>query len=518
MDLLNYRYAFSQMGMLIVVLGAFLLTVALWSLYQWLGQGYLDERQSCIAMSICGGGSIVFGAAIWWLLSRGASLTLGRREALLLVAISWFVGAGICGLPYYIWAHLAHNNAASKIEFASYINCYFEAMSGLTTTGATILKDIESLPRSILLWRSLTHWLGGLGIVVLFVAVLPTLGVGGKKLFQIESPGPRPEGVHPHIAETARVLWMLYVGLTVAEVIALRVAGMDWFDSVCHTFGTLATGGFSTKNASIGAYNTSSINLIITLFMILAGVNFGLYYHLIRGRFNMIWKDAELRLYLTILFIGFAIVAFAIHGQTIQLTDGQQLPISMGVEIEQAAFTTVSMQTTTGFCTTDFNHWPFLAKCVLIGLMFVGGSAGSTGGGIKVIRILIAIRVMLSEIERAFRPQVVRSLKISGSSIPNELRQSTLAYVLGFLILFIVGAVALMLLEEHQGITFTTAATASIATICNIGPGLERVGAIENYGWFTNTSKLIMITLMALGRLEVFAIIVLVSPRFWRTT
>ena len=447
---------------------------------------------------------------------RPQTRILGRREALLLVAGSWIVGAALAALPYFAWAHISDNVPAAG-QFRSPVNCYFESMSGLTTTGATILTGIHTIPRSILLWRAMTHWLGGLGVVVLFVAVLPSLGVGGKKLFRVEAPGPEPEGVHPHIRETARILWMIYLGLTVAETLALRIAGMSWFDSVCHTFATLATGGFSTIDASVGGFHhTLAIDVIVIVFMVFAGVNFGLYYQIIRRRFSSVWRDAELRLYLAFLLVGSVIVVLTIFNSPIHLTNGDVCPPSIGEAVRQGVFTTVSIQTTTGFCTADFDKWPFIAKAVLLLLMFVGGSAGSTGGGIKVIRILIAFKVMVSELERVFRPNVVRPVKISNSTISPELRLGTLAYVLGIILLFGLGTGLLMAFEPVGQIEITTAASASVATLCNIGPGLAKVGAIQNYAWLTDASKLVLVVLMALGRLEVFAILVLFVPRFWR--
>jgi len=442
---------------------------------------------------------------------------LAAREALLLVALSWLGGAAVAGLPFWLWTQLDPAVGASAHPFRSFVNCYFEAMSGMTTTGATVLSEVAQLPPSLLLWRATTHWLGGLGIVVLFVAVLPTLGVGGKKLFQVEAPGPTQQGVKPRIRETARLLWMIYVGLTIAEVLALRLCGLNWFDSVCHTFATLATGGFGTKNASVAAFDSAAVDIVVIVFMILAGVNFGLYYQMIRRRFSTVCRDPELRLYLAIIVVASIVVVGSLVGGRIVTTGGQEVTdASVGQAMRYGVFQVIAMQTTTGFCTADFNQWGFFAKAMLIMLMFVGGSAGSTGGGIKVVRIMIAFKVMIAEVGRVFRPNVVRPARVGRAPIDPELRQAVLAYVLGILLLCGVGALLLMLLEGPDKIDFTTAATASIATINNIGPGLGRVGAVENYGWFNPASKILMCVLMALGRLEVYAILVLFMPRFWR--
>ncbi len=344
---------------------------------------------------------------------------------------------------------------------------------------------------------------------------------GAKKLYRLEAPGPKKEGLQPQIRETARVLWFIYLGLTGLQILSLRIAGMGWFDSICHTFATLATGGFSTRNASVAAFPSLSVRIVTIVFMVLAGANFGLYYQLRRGRFGSVLKDTEFRLYLAILLTASLLVFLAVVREPIVLTTGQVVGPSVGNAVSESLFTTVSIQTTTGFCTADFNLWPFLAQGVLIMVMFIGGSSGSTAGGIKVIRLWITFKVMVSEIEKVFRPNVVRRVKVGGASIDDHLKLTTITYVLGIIVLFVVGSGGIMLLEQAHdnpefNCTFTTAATASVATLCNVGPGLDQVGAIENYADFWWPSKILMCTLMALGRLEVFAIIVLFTPSFWR--
>ena len=517
---MNYGIIINQAGLLGVLLSGIMLATSGVFLGLQLYVVRPIESSAINALFVAGAaGLLVSGAA--WFFSRGRSKHFGPREALLLVALSWFGGALLGALPFWIWA----SNQPEKLDahpFESFVNCYFESMSGLTTTGATVLGDIESLPSSLLLWRAFTQWLGGLGIVVLFVAVLPGLGVGGKRLFQIETPGPAPEGLQPHIRETARWLWMIYVGLTLAEILLLwQVAGMDAFDAICHTFATLATGGFSTMNASIGAYHhTPAVDVIVIVFMLLAGINFGLYYRICRGNLSAVRDDVEIRVYLGILLTGMVIVcgALLLSRNPLVMTDNVTQK-SYGEILRQGIFTTISVQTTTGFCTADFNQWPVIAKAVLLMLRFVGGSSGSTAGGIKVIRIWLAIRVLSAEIERVFRPHIVRPLRVGGRSVPQELRLGAVAYVLGILLLFGLGSVTIMSLEQlnpESDCDFISAATSCVATLCNVGPGLGKVGPVENYGWFSAGSKVVMCVLMALGRLEVFAIIVLLSPTFWK--
>jgi trk system potassium uptake protein TrkH len=510
----NYRLILNQLGLLLIVLGAVLAAIAFWDLiYAW--YDHSGEKTALLSVAAASAVGFIIGGLVWWRTSP-TSQQIGRKEALLLVAMTWFLGAALSGLPFFIWAW-ADPTSPPDHPFRNPVNCYFEAMSGLTTTGATILSEIASLPRSLLLWRSFTHWLGGLGIVVLFVAVLPSLGVGGKKLYRVEAPGPTPEGVRPHIRETARVLWLIYLGLTIIQVLALRLAGMNWFDSICHTFGTLATGGFSPRNASVGEFNSGLIDFIIIFFMVLAGGNFGLYHQITIGKWRTALKDPEFKFYLLILFVGSAIVAMSLVNQPIVMTTGERIEPSVWHAVREGTFTAVSIQTTTGFCTSDFHLWPSIAKSVLVILMFIGGCAGSTAGGIKVIRLWIAAKVMMAELERAFRPNVIRPIRVGTTSIDNDLKMATLAYVLGIAVLIAAGTTSVMILEpEESKISFATASTACLATLCTIGPGLEEVGAVKNYGWFSDPSKIVLILLMAMGRLEVFAVLVLFLPHFWR--
>jgi len=513
---MNFRAVANQFALLLLVLSVLMLAIGAWALVEWL-IGDPAEKSSAIALGLSAAVGALLGG-VGYGITRGKA-QVARREALLLVAASWLFGAALAGLPFFIWAHLQVD--WPDHPFGNFVDCYFESMSGLTTTGATILTDIPTVPRSLLLWRALTHWLGGLGIVVLFVAVLPSLGVGGKKLFKVEAPGPRTESVTPHIRETARLLWMIYLGLTAAEIIALRIAGLDWFESICHTMATLATGGFSTHNASIAAYDSVAVDVIVILFMLLAGVNFGLYYQAMRGKVRAIWRDTELRVYLGCLVVATIIITISLIGTTLHTTAGEVIDdAGTGTALRYAAFQAVSVQTTTGFCTADFDRWPFVAQALLILMMFIGGSAGSTGGGIKVIRVWLMLKVLRAEIERAFRPQVVRPMKVGGTPIPQDMRLGAVTYVLTMVLIVGFGAVLLDAVESGAGnqVSFTTAATASVATLFNIGPGLEGVGATQNYAGFTDASKMIMSLLMALGRLELFAIIVLFSPRFWRST
>ncbi|MCP3906192.1 MAG: TrkH family potassium uptake protein [Planctomycetes bacterium] len=514
---MNYRLVAKQLGLLIAMLSGLMSLVGAWSFVQWKFFGAAAERHAWWALVAAALGGMLGGGLVW-LRSRSAHAHLGRRESLLLVALSWLVGAVVAGVPYFIWAHLHFQGSDVAHPFHRVADCYFESMSGLTTTGATILSDIEALPRSLLLWRALTHWLGGLGIIVLFVAVLPSLGASGKRLFRVEAPGPSPGGVRPHIRDTAQTLLWIYLGLTAVAIVALRLTGkMDLFDSVCHTLSVLSTGGFSTRNASVAAFDSVAVDIIIIVLMLVAGVNFALFYQMTQGRFSAAWKDTELRAYLLLKFVVIALVFVNMQGQDITLTTGETVDASAGQALRQSAFTTVALHTGTGFCTADYDPWPFYSRVLLVGLMFIGGCAGSTAGGIKVIRLWIGLKVLMSELERAFRPNVVRPLRVGTSIVDPDMKLGAVVYVVVLFMLLVLGAVIVQLLEiGNERCDFQTAFSASMSTICNVGPGLHGVGARENYGWFGDASKMVMSLLMALGRLEIFAILVLFTPRFWR--
>lgn len=510
--ILELRVVLRLLGYLTFVLAALIMATAVFGSVEAI-VGDEHDRSAPVSMLIAAVCSAVVGIILFLAGKKGSEM-IGNREALLLVALGWILGAALSAIPFYTWAMLRADVHQIPHNFDNPINCYFESMSGLTTTGATIVEVIGTLPRTILLWRAITHWLGGLGIIVLFVAVLPMLGVGSRRLYRIEAPGPTPDGVMPRIQDAARTLWKIYFGLTLAEIIALMLCGMSWFDATCHTFATLATGGFSTLDNSIAGYSSTSIHLVIILFMVIAGINFSLYHQLLQRQWKSVLADRELRVYFSFMIIATIIVSISLLQNPPPVAEGQET--SIGLTVRDSLFQVVAVQTTTGFCTADFDTWGFVAKATLLILMFVGGMAGSTGGGIKVVRIMTAFKVMLAELEHVYRPRVLRSVKIGKVTIDPDQRLNALVYLVAIAFLFALGTIALMLLESSQNIDITTAATASIATLNNIGPGLARVGATQNYAWFSDPSKIVMCVLMVLGRLEMFTILALFTPRFWR--
>jgi len=510
----NFRQVLNLLGLLIVGLGAMLAAAAACSAVMML-RGREAERGAFLGLLVAAGASLALGGVLWRA-TRARFDMLGRREAFVVVAAAWLCGALMGGLPYFVWAWMAPDRAHA---FLNPVNCYFEAMSGFTTTGATVLEDVRSIPAGLLLWRAATQWLGGLGIIVLFVAVLPMLGIGGKRLFSLEMPGPAPEGVRPHIRETARVLWLIYLGMTAIEAVALRIAGLSWFDAVCHTFATVATGGFATRTTSIAGFQSAAVEVIVIVFMVLGGVNFALYYDLIRGRRRSVLRNTEVRCYLTFLTYAAAAVTIALvsAGRPLVLLDGGEVPATWGNAARHGIFTVVSIQTSTGFALSDFDLWPFLARGILIALMFVGGSAGSTAGGLKVVRIVICCKVIIGEIERAFRPNVVRTVKINRAAIDNSMKLETVAYLLIMFAMFLAGAALVSVFEPaSSGCDFIDAGTASAAALFNVGPGLGLVSPAKHYGWMSDASKLVLSLLMAVGRLEFFPFAVLFMPRFWK--
>lgn len=418
---------------------------------------------------------------------------LGVREGFAVVAGAWLLTSLTGALPYYLSGSVPN-----------YLDGIFETVSGLTTTGASVIDNVEILSNSILLWRSLTHWLGGMGIIVLFIVLLPNIGAGAVHMFNAEVPGPISERVLPRIRDNAIKLWQMYVGITVAEIILLMLAGMPWFDAVNHSFATLATGGFSTKNASIKHYDSIAVELIIVLFMIIAGGNFGLYYQAWRQGFKKIIKDLEFRTYLIIIAVSTLIIALSLW-------------LSMGTEIgnslRMALFQVTSIITTTGFASADFDQWPSLAKIILLLLMFIGGSAGSTAGGIKVSRLVLLFKMGWAELRRAIHPRVVTNIRFEKRTVDPSIMNTVAVFFFLFIMIF---ALATLLLAA-TGLEPFDAMSAVAATLGNVGPGFGVVGPTTTYSAINSFGESVLILCMLLGRLELFTLLVLLQPEFWRT-
>jgi len=420
---------------------------------------------------------------------------VSNRDVYLSVTLAWTLSALLGGTPFLI-----------EGTFSSLLDSTFEAMSGFTTTGATLLSDIEAQTPSILFWRSMTHWLGGIGIVVLFVAVAPLLGVGAARLLGAEMSGLTHPRLTPRIADTAKALVVIYLAISAAETVALLVAGMPLYDAVVHTFGTVATGGFSNKTASVGFYDSLAIEAIIAFFMTASGVSFSLYYLLYsRRRFDVV-LDRELLAYLGII-VG---AAFFLWG--ILVFEGDYGD-SWGRALRDSAFTVSSIITTTGFVTADFDRWATAAKITLVLLMFIGGCAGSTAGGIKIIRVLIIFRTILQAIFRMVHPRAITPMKLGGRVVPEGVRVAVLGLFASWVA---VTAVATFLVALQEELTPISSFTAVAATLNDVGPGLGQVGATESFEIVNPFGRAVLTVCMLLGRLEIFTVLALLSPAFWR--
>jgi len=426
-----------------------------------------------------------------WYTTRGKH-DIRLREGFAVVTIGWITVSVFGSLPYLF---------AGVIP--SFTDAFFETMSGFTTTGASILTNIEPLPQGILFWRSLTHWLGGMGIIVLSLAILPFLGVGRMQLFKAEVPGPVADKLTPRIAETAKILWGVYLLLTMAEALLLMLGGMSLFDALCHSFATVATGGYSTRNASIGGYNSAYIDYVITLFMVLAGANFSLHYRFLRGDWGVYWRDKEFRFYMLIIVVAALIVGIDVW---VNVYD------SVAQSLRYALFQTVSIQSTTGFATADYEKWPSASQVVLLILMFIGGCAGSTSGGMKVMRLYLLAKFALSEFTRLLHPSAVVPVRINRVAVPREV----VLNILGFFVLYIFLTALGVFAMTVCGLDLATAFGATITTLGNVGPGIGTVGPSENFAHLPATAKWILSLLMLLGRLEIFTVLVFLSPAYWR--
>ncbi len=481
---MRWRYILNILGLLIAVLGAAMGLPLVYALYT----GDPSVRPLLISAAV----AIGIGAVLHLLFRNAKAEIISQREGMAIVAIGW-TAIGLFGsLPFYI----------SDPAF-TFVDACFEAVSGFTTPGSTVLTDIEAVSRGLLLWRSLIQWLGGMGIIVLSVAILPFLGVGGMQLYKAEVPSPVPDKLKPRIRDTAMILWKVYALLTAVEIILLMVGGMGLYDALCHAFTTLPTGGFSPKNASVAHYDSVYFDMVILVFMTLAGINFSLHYQMLRGRTLAFWQDAECRFFIGAVLLLSLVVSFNIHGVVYE---------SFGRALRFGAFQVVSIVTTTGYATADYENWPAMSQLILLLCMFMGGSAGSTGGGMKCLRIMLCFKYCYREIFSLIHPRAVARIKIGGKTVPDDVMRS----VLGFLVLYM-GLFALFsVLLAGVGVDFVTSFTAVASCIGNIGPGFGAVGPVENFAHLPDLGKGLLILCMLLGRLEIFTMIILVVPEFWR--
>lgn len=486
---MHFKFVFKLLGAMIFFFGLTMLApLAVALLY---GDG--DAAAFGLAASI----TVIFGAALVLIFNKEKS-EINIREGFFIVTMVWVLAAVFGALPFYFQG-----------VCGTFTDSLFEAASGLTTTGATILgatpeTRISAQPHGILFWRALTHWLGGMGIILLGIAILPLLGVGGMQLFKAEVPGPTADKISPRVAETAKLLWGVYVLITALEALLLLFGGMDWFDAVCHAFATMATGGFSTNDLSIEGYDSAYFDYVIAVFMILAGTNFALHFQLLRGKWRAPWRDSEFKFYL---WLTLGMIAFLTVSLYATATYG-----TLAESFRRAFFQAPAIITTTGFTTADFDVWPHFLRLLMLGLMFIGGMSGSTGGSVKIVRVQLLLKHAYHELYRLIHPRVVIPLRLGRMTVSEPIMRSVSNFIILYLSIFLFCSLVMSML----GLDFTDAVSSVAASLGNVGPGLGSVGAHGNYAHLPLPGKWVLIFCMIAGRLELYTVLVLLVPRYWR--
>lgn len=481
---MNFKFVIHILGFLIMITGLMMLTGIPFSIY------YNDN--DILVLLFSGLITSALGLFVYVFTSKNLDKEIGKREGYLIVTSGWFIMSLVGSVPFVISGYIP-----------SITDAFFETVSGFTTTGATILTDIEKLPHGLLFWRSLTHWIGGMGIIVLSIAILPLLGVGGMQLYQAEVAGLSKDKLHPRVQETAKRLWGIYFLFTLVETILLLFGGMNLFDSLCHSFGTLASGGFSTKNQSIAYYNSPYIEYVVIIFMFIAGTNFSLHYFALKGNIKNYFYDSEFRFYLVFILT-------LVIGTSFYLFFANNLGFESS--FRQSAFSYISVLSSTGFATVDYQLWaPFFTEIFLILLLF-GACAGSTSGGVKMVRYQLLLKNSLLELKRLIHPNAIIPVRQNGKAVPAEIIAKISGFVLLYLFIFGFASVILNIV----GLDSTSAMGSVAACLANIGPGLNSTGPVTNYASVPEIGKWILSFVMILGRLELFTVLILFSPSFWK--
>ena len=481
---MRFTIVFRYLGLVLTILGLFMLIPFIWSLI---------KGESCsLAFGVSIAITVGCGLLLWQLIKIRDN-KLSRREAIMLVAGSWVFVSIFGSLPYTIAG-----------TFPGIMESWFESVSGFTTTGATVMTSIEDKQQGILLWRGLTQWIGGMGIITLFVALFPLLGIGASHLVESEMPGPQAERLTPRIRDTAKAVWILYVGFSAFEFILLLAAGLSAFDAITVTFGTMPTGGFAPVNMSIETYNSLFVDIVVIVFMTIAGINFSLFYFLVwKRQVKQLIRNAEFRLYIILILVSTTLIVINL----ITSTDS-----SFGQALRHGSFQVISIMTTTGFNTVDFNLWPAFAKSILLTLMIIGASAGSTGGALKVVRLLVLVKYAYRRIILAFNPRAVVPVKIGGTVLP----ESIISGIIGMAIVYAATIFICFLIMSAIGLDHVTALSSVIASAGNVGPGLNLVGPISNYEFIPPIGKFVLTVCMIVGRLELFTVFMIFIPPFWK--
>lgn len=482
--MINLQPIARVIGVLLMIIGGMMLLCLPFSFFFKSGDGWPIFQSS----SIC----IICGLPLWLYKFKG-NTTLNKREGYLIVALGWLAMVTFGALPYLLSG-----------QIPDLIDAFFESISGMTTTGATVITDIEAIPKGILFWRSMTQWIGGMGIIVLTVAIFPLLGIGGIELFVAEAPGPTSDKLHPRIQETAKRLWLIYVMLTLVLCIILFATGMTFYDAINHAMTTMATGGFSTKNASMAHYDLPAIQYPIVFFMLLAGTNYTVIYYGLKGKFSKVWQSDEFKAYLGLVLFLTLVITFGVY----QATD-----LSIEKAFRNSIFQIASLVTTTGFVSADYTSWSSGLTMLFFILLFLGACAGSTSGGIKLVRHLVFFKNSILEFKRILHPKALVPLKINGQVVRGRIITHIIIFLLLYLFLFLFGSIVVSIM----GLDFKTAIGAVATSLGNVGPGIGKVGPLDNFAWLPAPVKLFLSFLMLLGRLELFTILVLFTPYFWRS-
>jgi trk system potassium uptake protein len=484
----NHKLIFRIIGGLLLFEGVFLLSAIIVALIY---------NEHVISHFLITSGIAIFFGLFFFITGKNASPTIGKREGSVIVTSIWIWFSIIGLLPYWLSGSIPN-----------FTDAFFETMSGFTTTGASILNDIESLPFSMLYWRSLTQWIGGLGIIVISIALLPIFGFSSVQLFSAEATGPTKDKIHPKMSETAKRLLAIYVIMTISEVLLLVIAGMGWFDAVNHSFTTMATGGFSTKQASIGYWSSPAIQYIITFFMFFAGVNFTLFYFLVKGKFLRIKENEELRFFVILTFILTGLMAFSIVDFSIPVSFGQLEKV-----FRDSLFTVISMITTTGYITIDYMQFKPVVWLLLLIAMLTGASAGSTAGGMKMIRVLLVVKYAYYEFKRIIHPNAFFPVRYNQHVVRDEVITRVLAFIMLYIMIIVMGAIVL----SFTGMGFLESISGMVTCISDVGPGLGSIGPAFSFSEIPTFSKWFLSFVMLIGRLEVFTVLIIFTPIFWKS-
>lgn len=479
---MNIRLIFSSLGSVLCIEAVLMIPALMVSVIY----GQDDVYAFMISMLI------LLAAGFLLRLLKPKDSQMYARDGFAIVSLSWFFISVFGSLPFLISGAIP-----------TPIDAFFETVSGFTTTGATILTEVESLPKGILFWRSFTHWVGGMGVLALVLAVLPSVKASTVHILVAESPGPNPGKLVPKIGQTVKILYLIYTVMTMIQIVLLLISGMPLYDSVVNTLGTAGTGGFSVKNTSIGAYNNVFAEVIITVFMFLFGTNFSLYYQMIKGDKKSFLRSAEFRFYLGTFLISIALITINLTGKIFG---------TAWESLRYASFQVSSIMTTTGYSTTDFNLWPSFSKAILVLLMFIGASAGSTAGGIKCVRIVLLMKLIRREVHKIIHPRSVYTVRLDGKPVDDETLSGVTVFFYAFIFIF----AAALIIVSTDGKDMISNFTAVATCIGNVGPGLEIVGPMGNFSSYSVLSKAVFSFCMIAGRLEIFPVLLLLDPSFWR--